>query len=581
MLVLLLVVTAIFFACLAIYFSFMDEQKEKKYKITERENKRQVFELSLLSSITEKIGYSLNLESVAEIIALTAENLFDISTVSYAIRTGSKVKVKTITREAVGPQYLDEVSKIIAVSMTSIDSTVVSQNIENIPMSTVSDKPYDTLVSQQTLSALPVTYVNFPLIINNKLAGMINISSKKKVNYDESDVALLHKVIDTAQKAIEKLAEVIEIEESKLKSLILSLPSGTVMFTIKDNKYDVSVVNQAAKDFLKVSDGVDVAEIIGKFNKDLKIGEQIQSIFATKTAVMIEDVEVYGHHFKIFLNPVFNPSAIHSQGQYNPLPLLGVALIMRDITAEKKLEKVRLDFTDMMVHELRAPATAIRGAAALLTSGMLPEADREKMPRLILDSANDMLTTVSDFLDVAKIDEGKFKLNNEKRDLAKIISEHVDVFSYAAKEKSLTINFDKNISIKESYLDPVRIGQVINNLLSNSIKFTDNGGKIDITIEEKDGQISVVVLDNGIGVPEVKKPLLFTKFGQINQRLGAGASSGLGLFISRQIVEAHGGKIWLESPVADGHGTRVSFTLPIVTEQKSEPAPTPVAHLSN
>lgn len=235
-----------------------------------------------------------------------------------------------------------------------------------------------------------------------------------------------------------------------------------------------------------------------------------------------------------------------------------------------------MDFTDMMIHELRAPTTAIRGAAALLLSNALGPEEKEKMPRLILDSANDMLATVSDFLDMSRIDEGKFKLNTAKSDLVKIISDHVDVFCYAAREKNININFDKNTKITQFFFDPIRIGQVINNLLSNSIKFTDQGGKIDIKVEEKDGNVVIEVDDTGIGIPETKKPMLFKKFGQINQRLGQGASSGLGLYISKEIVEAHNGKIWLESE--ESKGTKAYFSLPIVTEEK--PA-VPVASLSN
>jgi signal transduction histidine kinase len=359
------------------------------------------------------------------------------------------------------------------------------------------------------------------------------------------------------------------------------------MFTIKNKAYEISVINQAAKEFLRVStlepdEKISVADVMSKFDPGIKLGEQIQKVFISKESVTVDNVKVFDRAFRIFINPVFLPGSKNSSSNFAPPPteLLGVALIMRDITAEKKLEKVRADFTDMMVHELRAPTTAIKGAASLLVSNMLGEPERAKMPRIILDSANDMLLTISDFLDVAKLDEGKFKLNLEKRDIAKVLAEHVEVFSYAAREKNISINLDKNATLPEFFFDAVRIGQVINNLLSNSIKFTDNGGKIDIKIDQKDGQIFVMVLDNGIGVPEEKKPLLFTKFGQINQRLGQGASSGLGLFISREIVEAHGGKIWLESPIAEGQGTRVSFTLPIVLEEK-EAVTQPAVHLAN
>lgn len=242
--------------------------------------------------------------------------------------------------------------------------------------------------------------------------------------------------------------------------------------------------------------------------------------------------------------------------------------LIQTVDSERKLEKVREDYTDMMVHELRAPLTAIRGGAALILSNTLPPPEREKMPRIILESANDMLSTIADFLDIAKIDAGRFSLAKKKAGLIKVIEEHLEVFSYPAKEKNITLNFDRNVMIPEFLFDPVRIGQVVNNLISNSIKFTNEGGRIDIKIEPTTSEIQVVVTDNGIGIADSKKPILFTKFGQINHTDGHGPSSGLGLYISKEIVAAHGGKIWLESE--EGKGTAVHFTLPIVMEDTVE-----------
>lgn len=260
--------------------------------------------------------------------------------------------------------------------------------------------------------------------------------------------------------------------------------------------------------------------------------------------------------------------------------------LSQTVYSERKLERVREDYIDMMIHELRAPLTAIRGGAALILSDTLPPPEREKMPRIILDSANDMLSTVSDFLDIAKIDAGRFYLAKTKADLIKVIEEHLEIFRYPAKEKNITLNFEKNVSIPEFFFDSVRVGQVVNNLISNSIKFTNEGGRIDIKIEPTAFEIQVVVTDNGIGISDSKKPLLFTKFGQINHTDGHGPSSGLGLYISKEIVMAHGGKIWLESE--EGKGTAAHFTLPIIIENSVEElvkpatqAQTPTATLAN
>lgn len=228
---------------------------------------------------------------------------------------------------------------------------------------------------------------------------------------------------------------------------------------------------------------------------------------------------------------------------------------------EKKLEGIKDDQMHVVVHELRAPITAIKGAASLLLSQSLPEEEKQKMLHAISDSAREMLARISELLDSAKLEEGKFTIKKVKSDLYVILHEHVDVFSYAARERGVDLTLAKASEIPHFLFDPGRIGQVINNLISNSLKFTKTGGKIEIKIYNKKGEIEVEVADNGVGIPENKKALLFTKFGQIDATAGDADGSGLGLFISRQIIEAHGGKIWIESQ--ENVGTKVHFTLPL------------------
>jgi signal transduction histidine kinase len=232
---------------------------------------------------------------------------------------------------------------------------------------------------------------------------------------------------------------------------------------------------------------------------------------------------------------------------------------------QKKEGSAAVERMHIIVHELRAPVTAIKGAASLLLSKRISEEDKDKMLHVIFDSAREMLSRISEILDSAKLAEGKFAIKKVKADLDVIMREHIDVFSYAAREKGITLVFEP-AQIPQFYFDPGRIGQVINNLISNSLKFTKQQGKIEVKISMKKQEIEVEVADNGIGIPEDKKAVLFTKFGQISDMARAEESSGLGLFISRQIVEAHGGRIWIESK--EGTGTHVFFTLPFSTSEE-------------
>ncbi len=559
--------TTFIFGSIAVYFSWRHEKGVEESAKKQKELDRKIYELNLVQGITEKIGYSLSIESVAQTIAVTIENLFDTSTVSYAITADKKINIKTYLKENVSANFTRSVSKIMQEALAAIDPIFSSYQITE-SQATAAPKSAIT----EYFDTVPQSYFNVPLVMSNQLVGMINISSRKKGIYQDADMSLLYKIVNTAQVAISRLNDVIETEKGKLDSLILSLPAGTVMLIAEQGQFQLSVINQAAKEFLKLSENPSLTDFLSSVPKDLNLPTHIKDVFETKKTLRFADIKIYDKYFTVHVNPVLFA---------NTGKIIGVSIVLRDMSLEKKIESIRADFTNMIVHELRAPASAIKGASSLLKSHDLPKDDKEKMMEVISDSAAGMMDTINELLDVAQMEQGRINIKLAKNDLAKIILEHIEVFSYAAKGKNINIGFSSEGKIGEFLFDNGRIGEVINNLISNALKFTNYGGKIEIKIllqpsvsaeGHQDRHVEVLVSDNGTGIPDDKKSILFTKFGQIDGGTGAveqkQGSSGLGLYICRQIVEAHGGKIWLESRV--GEGTKVYFTLPFKTEEKSE-----------
>jgi signal transduction histidine kinase len=184
-------------------------------------------------------------------------------------------------------------------------------------------------------------------------------------------------------------------------------------------------------------------------------------------------------------------------------------------------------------------------------NGTLAETERikryaERMDRLI-----------GDLLDVASIDAGKLAVSLVPGDLTALIAEAVDTFQAASAHKGVTLDGHVAKEHVRANFDHSRLLQVLTNLINNSIKFTPRGGAIEVTCEHREGETQVCVSDTGSGIPKQLLESIFERFSQaaVNDRRGL----GLGLYISKCIVEAHGGKIWAES---EGEGARVSFTLP-------------------
>lgn len=225
-------------------------------------------------------------------------------------------------------------------------------------------------------------------------------------------------------------------------------------------------------------------------------------------------------------------------------------------------DKEREQFIAMLVHELRSPLSIIRGSCDLLVKEAynLTQDQIKNMLNQLSDSAKLMLDIVNDLLDVSKMESGKFEILKEVTDLNNLIKEESNYFNVLADKKGIKLNIFLDSALTPGAFDSERVKQVMNNLLSNAIKFTDTGGIVLVSTKKAGKNVVVEVSDTGIGIPAAQKSKLFHKFSQIpngNHEKG----TGLGLVVAKGIVEAHGGKIWVEDN--QPKGSKFIFTLPL------------------
>lgn len=226
----------------------------------------------------------------------------------------------------------------------------------------------------------------------------------------------------------------------------------------------------------------------------------------------------------------------------------------------QKLDILKTDFIADMSHELRSPVTAIKGGLDYLKRTI--EGDENKSYLALIDNNLMRLThLVTDMLDLTRIEAGKVDWNFEENDIAVLVREVIEILSLRAKERSITLNYSGENPIWVT-MDLERIEQVLVNLIENAIKFSDPHSQIDIETNVGNQCISVTVTDSGTGIAEENLEVIFKKFHSLPSGNGRGKTkgTGLGLTISRKIIEAHGGKIWAESE--PGQGSVLTFTLP-------------------
>lgn len=563
----------IFFGLLSVYLSYKEEKRKLLIRIQSREISRRLYQISVLNSVSDKIGYTLNVKDLVDTIVVTVEELIPLSTVSSVLLHDHTLVVESYTKEQVTSSYIKAIENKMLASCFEIDSgfhdfkIVISPPHPLKSSSAHPDSPINGSIESDAWAVSPASYFNIPLSIDSKFVGLITISSRTPNIYTLEDMTLLYKIVAQSQLAIEKLQKVIEQEKGKLVAFIKSLPSGAILFLFENEKLELASINSAAMEFLRLAPVSNINQVFEAFENN-KVIEQIKDVLREKKTLFSSSVILNNRYFKMFIIPVLSDQ--HK--------LLGVSLTLQDITSERETEKMRENFTNMVVHELRAPLTSIKGASTLLLSNKLSKEDQEKMLHLVKDSTERMLDDIGDLLDAAKMDAGHFSINKAVADINHVIQERTDLFKFNMEKKHIVFSLDLDESITQFEFDATRIGQVLTNLISNSIKFTPEGGKISVKSEKNGDFLKVSVTDNGVGIPDARKPLLFSRFGQIEAKasLHPDASTqgtGLGLFISKGIVESHGGSISVDSH--EGSGTTMSFTLPILGAiAQSIPQPT-------
>ncbi|MBI2596799.1 HAMP domain-containing protein [Candidatus Daviesbacteria bacterium] len=365
------------------------------------------------------------------------------------------------------------------------------------------------------------------------------------------------KISQTFQ-TLEKDKDIATSEKSKMEEVLSSIIDGIVVIDFNKN---ILLSNKTASEIT----GYTQSEILGKpIDQLIHLFDDKEEIYS-KTYCQINFnnsaklVGKNGKQTKINLVTVQAGQSLHSN--------LYCILILHDLSKEEELERMKLDFISMASHELKTPLTSIIGYLSVFTQenqNKVPKEELELIKRSLI-SAQQLLTLIQNILNVNKIEDEKMSVTIEQTDYVKVLSKAIDDLKPQANQKNILLSLTlPQQPVPKVLADPVRIGEVLTNLLANAINYTNPGGKVEISLNLSPNEITTTVSDTGIGIPKEAIPHLFNKFFRVsNQTQQANKGTGLGLYISKSIVEKHHGKVWVESE--PGKGSQFSFTLPIVT----------------
>jgi two-component system, OmpR family, phosphate regulon sensor histidine kinase PhoR len=243
----------------------------------------------------------------------------------------------------------------------------------------------------------------------------------------------------------------------------------------------------------------------------------------------------------------------------------GAVVVLHDITELRRLERVRRDFVANVSHEFKTPLTAIQGFAETLLNGALDDKpNRKRFVEIIREHARRLARLTDDLLKLSRIEAGRLELEMRPIRVETLVSGCVETARLNAKARGLEIHVDLQESAPAVRGDGLQLGEVLQNLLDNAVQYTPAGGQIEVKARSNGNGVTFTVTDTGIGIPESDLERIFERFYRVDAaRSREAGGTGLGLAIARHIVEAHGGRIWVESAV--GQGSRFHFSIPSVS----------------
>ncbi len=573
----LFIILAIYTVIVFIFVWIENTRMRKNLLGKEHEMQRRMYEVSILKELGERIGYSLNVQKIVDVVTGSLRKLLDYSTVSYVIFSDEgRVIFHCIVEESVNKKFIEDVETRMLQALSALLNREVKQSEV--------DESISGTITDETNKSTIQSFFNIPVVINNRPVGLLNVSSRKPDLYKEEEMMLLYTIMHQASTAVSKLENILNLEKGKLNSMVESMADGVLMV---DTRNRLLVINPNALKML----GIDkpqpsIFDILGKLSSKMDLRTKIEESLRKDKLEVEEQLKLDEKVLRVLISPV-------KDAANEPL---GAVVLFHDITKEKSIEKMREDFTSMMVHELRSPLTGIRSIANLLKEDKIKNEQKkyQEFIELIVSNSSSMLDLVNDLLDVAKLEAGKLQILRRDTNIPDVIKFRIQSFASLASENKLTLEAKTEPSLTTFSLDENKIAQVLNNFLSNAIKFTKEGRIIVSAFTVKKGesflskvsalgmiwpgikdtkfetdQLVLAVTDSGVGIPEEQLSKLFNKFTQLEESAQSEKKgTGLGLVISKGIAEAHGGHVGVFSEV--GKGSTFYCIIPLAIEKDKE-----------
>jgi len=352
----------------------------------------------------------------------------------------------------------------------------------------------------------------------------------------------LRREVKRTTSSLQEKAKISESERSKLDAIIGNIQDGVIVL---DDKKNILLINNAVREMFNLGE----SDVTGKMIDDVFVNADLKALLSRSNEGPLKYHEINFDDGRVF------------NAQYTLIPRIGAAITMQDISYIKELDRLKSDFVHTVSHDLRSPLTAVLGYTELIErTGPLNENQLEFLHRL-QGSIQHITTLINDLLDLGRLDAG-FDTRREVVQLEGVMKYTLDMFEQQARKKKLDLHVDIASGLKPLRANPIRVRQMLDNLVGNAIKYTPDNGRVSVGMSMHENQIILKVEDSGPGIPQEEQSHIFEKFYRATNAPDGVQGTGLGLAIVKSIVDSHQGRVWVESVV--GKGSSFFVLLPVM-----------------
>lgn len=398
--------------------------------------------------------------------------------------------------------------------------------------------------------------MSVPLLVDGRAIGALNATSPEKGAFSAENLALLGTFADQAAVAVKnaRLYRDVWEKRNELEAVLQGIGDGVV---VTDTRHRVVLINPVARRIFRL-EGLSRAEGLHAASVEPQLHDLLQETMEHGGYLVREIVLPGPREGEERVYQTLSSTMLDAEGRPR-----GVVAVLRDITGQKELERMKSNFLSVVSHELKTPLHSIKGFVDIILlgkAGPITEVQRDFL-ETVRQQTGALQNLINDLLELSRLEAGQVRLRLEPVPLGEVAGVVVEKLEPLARQGEVTLHNRVPSDLAPVEGDRMRLEQVLTNLVDNAIKFTPNGGQVTVEAQDLGEAVQVWVRDTGIGIPPEERERVFDRFYQVDSgSTRTYRGTGLGLSICRHIVERHQGRIWIEDQ--EGPGTTFTFILP-------------------